>query len=811
MTAWLQDVRYALRQLAKTPGFAVTAVLSLALGIGATTAVFSVVYAVLIDPYPYPNSERMIHPVLSDKQNAPQWVQFNGPQFQQIRDLNIIETAAAQDQWNLSTTGGDLPEDVTAVSFSGSAFNHFGVPMLLGRPIIPADAPDGQGPQPVAVLGYGFWQRHYYASHDVLGKTIQLDRKNYTIVGVAPPRFTWGDGDVYLPLKMTSDPERALSVSLRLKPGITHQQANAQLEPLIKQFAKETPDHFPPEFHVAVQGLNDQFIERIGGTLYLLLGAVVMLLAIGCGNVSILLLARGTVRQQELAVRAAVGASRARLIQQLLTEALLLAFTGAALGILVAYQIVALIVRWLPEFSFPHEAAIEINLPVLLFSVAIAITTAVLFGLSPAVQFSRPELAHVMQSSSRRTTTGIQGKRTHHALIAGQIAITLLLLVSAGAATRSFLKLMHADLGYDSNNTMAVGLPIHENTLKTWQERAAYYEQIRQKISATPGVISTVVSTNAVPPNSGWENIFKVQGTPAVEERKTRINFVGYDYFEVLHIPLLHGRLWDQNETARGARVAVINQSMARKYWPDGDAIGKQVQLPTFRAVPPYFVGTMDAEKGIEIIGIVADARNDGLREKIKPGLYMPYTYAMGMFTQFLVKAQVPPKTLLNPIREQIRSVNADQQAVRIVRSLDEWITTQPEYQQEHLITSLFAGFAALALAMAAVGLYSVVSYTVAQRTNEIGIRMALGALRGHILQVVFSSALVSVGIGLLAGVLLSIVLDGILVKWALVRSRDPLVLVAVSLVLVVSAGIACLVPARRAVSVEPMEALRCE
>jgi predicted permease len=809
MTAWLQDIRYAWRQLRKTPGFAITAILSLALGIGATTAVFSVVYAVLIDPYPYPNSERMIHPVVRDKQDNTQWVVFSGPQFQQIRGLDIIESAAAQEQWNLSTTGGDLPEDVAAVSFSGDAFNHFGVPMLLGRPIVPADAPEGQDPQPVAVLGYSFWQRHFDASRDVIGRTIQLDHKNYSIIGVVPERFTWGDADVYLPLKITADPHRIMVISLRLKPGVTHEQANARLEPLVHQYAKEMPDHFPPEFHVRVQGLNDQFIERIGGTLYLLLGAVIMLLAIGCGNVSILLLARGTVRQQELAVRAAVGASRARLIQQLLTEALLLALTGAALGILLAYQIVALIAKWLPEFSFPHEAAIDINLPVLVFSVATAVFTALLFGLSPAIQFSRPQLAHVMQSSSRRTTMGLHGKRVHNALIAGQVAVTILLLVSAGAATRNFLRLMHAELGYDPTNTMAVGLPIHENTLKTWEERAAYYEQVKQKIAATPSVTAVAVSTNAVPPNNGWETFFRFPGRPESEQPRARMNFVGQNYFDLLKIPLVEGRLWDEAETSRGARVAVINRTMARKFWPAGDAIGKQLLLPTFRPEPPFFVGTADVEKGVQVIGIVADARDDGLREPVKAGMYIPYTYAMGMFTQFLVKAQVPPKTLLNSIRGQIREVNSDQQAVRIVRSLDEWITTQPEYQQEHLITTLFSAFALLALVMASIGLYSVVSYAIEQRTNEIGIRMALGALRGHILQVVFSSALTSVGLGLLAGITLSFALNGFLEKWALVRLRDPWILAGVSLTLAVAATVACFVPARRAVSVDPVEALR--
>jgi putative ABC transport system permease protein len=811
MSNWLQDLRYAIRHFRKTPGFALTAILSLALGIGATTAVFSVVYAVLVNPYPYPNADRMVHPVLRDKQNEVQWFQFTGPQYQQVAGLDIVETASAQEEWNLSTSGGDLPEDVTAVFFSGSAFNHFGVPVLLGRPLVPADAPDGQDPQPVAVLGYSFWQRHFNADREILGKTIQLDHKNYIVVGVVPSRFTWGDADVYLPLKITSDATRLLTVSIRLKPGITHQQANARFEPIIQQFAKDTPSHFPTEFHVSVQGLNDQFIERIGGTLYLLLAAVFMLLAIGCGNVSILLLARGTVRNRELAVRAAVGASRGRLLQQLLTEALLLAVMGAALGVLLAYQIVGLIVRWLPEFSFPHEAAIRINLPVLVFSVGVAVFTALLFGLSPALRFSRPEVGQMMQSSSRRTTTGMHSRHTHQALITGQIAITVLLLVSAGAATRSFLRLMHTDVGYDPSNTMAVGLPIHNNTLPTWKERAAYFEQIRQKIASTPGVAAASICSNAVPPNSGWNNPFKIVGKETVDQHSARMNLIGPEYFSLLKIPVVQGRMWDQFDTSRGAHVAVINQAMARQFWPNGDAIGNRISLPNLTPAPPFFVGTMENREPLQIVGIVADARNDGLREAAKPAVFIPYNYAMGMFTQFLVKGHVPPKTLLNIIREHMRSVNPDQQAFRVVRSLDEWITTQPEYQQEHLITSLFGGFAGLALIMAAVGLYSVVSFTVAQRTNEIGIRVALGALRIHILQVVFAPAAMSVCAGLILGTTLSIVLNKFLLQWALVRSRDPLILIAVSIALILSAALACYIPARRATAVQPMEALRYE
>ncbi len=350
------------------------------------------VYAVVLDPYPYAETNRMVHLTLTTRQTQDWWAGFTGPQFQKIRESPLVESAFAQDDWNLTTTGSDLPEDVQAIYLTGNAFNQLGVPALLGRGLLPSDAPEGQDPQPVAVLGYKFWQRHYNGERDVLGKNIQLVHKNYTIVGVAQPRFSWGDADVYLPLKISADPSRGYNVEVKLKPGVSYAAVDGEFQSLFERFAKETPKHFPADgFRVKVQGFNDRFMRQLGPTLYLLLGSVALLLLIGCGNVSILLLARGTAREHEFAVRAAVGAGRTRLLRQLLTESLVLSLSGAALGVLLAYRLVAIIVPMLPESSFPHEAAIRINLPVLCFSVGLAILTGVFFGLSPAMQFSRPD------------------------------------------------------------------------------------------------------------------------------------------------------------------------------------------------------------------------------------------------------------------------------------------------------------------------------------------------------------------------------------------------------------------------------------
>ncbi|MGB9414745.1 MAG: ABC transporter permease, partial [Acidobacteriaceae bacterium] len=569
MHTLLQDLRYSVRQLVHSPGFALAAVVSLALGIGATAAVFSVVYAVLMNPYPYASPDRMAHMKLRDKDGQDRYFGLTGQQWQVIRHSPAVEDAFMTDGWSLTVTGHDLPEDVQGVYATSNTFQFLGVPTVLGRGLLPSDAIDGHDPQPVAVLSYKFWQRHFNGNSDVVGKTIQLVHKSYTIVGVAAPRFTWNDAEVYLPLKVTQDPVPSYLTELRLKPGVSHAAAAAALTPLIHEFAKETPKHFPLDaFTFEIVGLNDDFIKQLGGTLALLFTAVALLLAIGCGNVSILLLARGTARQHELALRSAVGATRGRIVRQLLTEALLLSFTGAALGVLLAYKAIAAIVALLPPNYFPHEAAIQMNLPVLLFSVGVALFTGVVFGLWPALRLSRPDVGQVMQSGSRRVAGRLGGRATNNTLIAVQVMLTLLMLAGAGAAIQGFLRTMHTRLGYDPHNVMSVGIPIHDGTYKTWGLRAAYFDQLQKKVATVPGVTMTAISSNATPPANGFPTHIEFLGKAAQDEQKVLVNFVSPTYFPVLRIPLMQGRIWDETENRNAAHLAVINQTMARRYFP---------------------------------------------------------------------------------------------------------------------------------------------------------------------------------------------------------------------------------------------------
>ena len=812
MQTLLLDFRYSLRQLFKNPGFSLTAVASLALGIGATTAVFSVIYAILMNPYPYAAPDRMAHMRLWNSSNQERGFGLTGGQFQEIRKSPVVEDAFISDDWNLTVTGHDLPEDVQGVYMSSNGFLFMGVPPALGRGLVPSDSVDGQDPQPVVVLGYKFWQRHFNSDATVIGKTVQLVRKNYTIVGVAAPRFTWDDGDVYLPLKINLDPVRAYYVGLRLKPGVTHQMADAALEPLIRDFVKETPKHFPSDqFKFHVVGLNDDFVRDLGGTLYLLLTAVALLLAIGCGNVSILLLARGTARQHEMAVRTAVGAGRSRIIRQLLTESMLLSFSGAALGILFAYRALAVIVGLLPKYSFPHEAAIKINLPVLGFSVAVAILTGILFGLWPALQLSRPEVSQVMQSSTRKIVGVVRGRMSHGVLIGAQAALTLLMLAGAGAAMQGFLHLLHTPLGYDPHNVMSVGIPVHDGAYPTWKAREAYFEELHRRAGTVPGVTMTAISSNATPPSNGWQTGVEILGEATHDGQQVRVNFVSPGYFPLLRIPLAQGRIWDETENHNAAHLAVINQTMARQYFPKGDAIGRSLRVPDMKDAPPYVNTAPGADGWLQIVGIMADKRDDGLRNPILPEVFVPYTLSMRVWTQILVRSDSSPLKLLHAIGMQVNAVDPDQQINGQVEDLDHWISGQQEYAQEQLAAWLFGAFALLALALAAVGLYSVVSYTVAQRTNEFGIRIALGAQRAHVLKIVFASIVGSVGTGIVVGVILTFALNKVLAKWAEGSSRDPLILLAVTALLGAVALIACCLPAKRAVGVDPMTALRCE
>jgi putative ABC transport system permease protein len=812
MQTLLQDLRYGIRQLIKSPTFTSTAVFSLAFGIGATVAMFSVVYGVLLHPFPYADVERLCNLSVRDQQGEIFDVRLRGPELQELRKVHSFESIATWNGQNLSLTGGDIPEEVVAYFGIGETFPTLGAPPLLGRSLGPSDSPDGQEPEPVVMLHYRFWQQHFHGDQAIIGKTLELDHKAYTIIGITRPNFTWDWGaDVYLPQEI-ANPQGG-GVVVKLRPGTSVAAANAELQPLWDRFAREHPRQYSANYKADIRLLTWELTRNIGGTLYVLFAAVAILLAIGCGNVSILLLARSAARQHEFAVRSAVGAGGFRIVRQLLTESLLLATTATVIGIVLAYCLLARIVAWLPHHLFPPDIAIRINLPVLVFSVGLVVLTTILFGLFPALQMSKPEIREVMQSSNKKATGSARARNLHRTLVAAQIALTLLLLTEAGAAIESFVHLLRVPLGYEPQDVISVGISLHENSYANWQARVKYFEDLRASITSLPDVVSASIAGNAIPPNSGWRLVFEILGKRAAspESQTAKINLVDPDYFRTLRMPLLKGRLWSPAEVANGALLVLVNQTFVRRHIPNEDVLGHFVKISNFQTRPPYSFAAPGADGWMQIIGVVADSVNDGPDRPIQPAIFLPYSIQVWTSTGILVRTRTAPESILRSIQKKIAAINPDQQTSGRITDLETWIRDEPVWARGRLTAALFGGFSVLALTMSAVGLYSVVSYTVVQRTNEFGIRIALGAARGHVWHIVLASLVVSVGSGVLIGVVLALALNKLASSWTSSYVSSPAMLLPGTFILALVSGIACALPAWRASNIDPIVALRSE
>ncbi len=808
MRTLVQDVRYAFRQFLKSPGFAISAVLSLMLGIGATTAIFSVVYGVLLDPYPYKDAKRMVHVEMLDKNGRGPLLIVNGSQAPEVRNAASVDDLFLQDEKQENLTGEKFPVTVNVGLYSPNMFDFMGVPPLLGREFTPADAPGGN-PAPVAVLSYLFWQRQYGASRDVIGKLIELDHASYTVIGVVPPRFTWGDSDVYLPALPSADPHYYWLSFIKLKPGTKYPAAQAEMQTLVDRFAKQDPKGYPQDMRVKIVTLNEQVLGRFAGTIVFLFGAVVVLLVIGCANVSILLLARGTARQHELAVRTSIGAGRGRLIRQLLTESVLLSVTGALLGVLAAYWGVKALSVMLPYYSFPHEAAIHVNAMVLIFSAGIALLTGILFGISPAYQLSRPHLSALIQASSAKLMGSTHSRNTHRLLISGQVALTLLLLAGAGGAVKTFLAKIHTPLGFDPDHVVALNVAMPKGATTTWQERINQNEMVRQAVAQAPGVAEAGVSTSWFPGFGGFYGKIEIQSKPTLTDSQAVLTLISPQLLSALRIPLLRGRIFDDAECRRGAHLAMVNQAFAKQYLGDLDPIGQSVRSPLLKTDQPNLLSAQSADNWLEVVGVVGDAKNDGLDRAVRPAIFLPYSFILPPEERFIVRASGDPETTIRSVKERLREINPELVVGRD-HTLSWWLETDG-WGKERFIATLFGLFAALALVLAATGLYSVVSFAVTQRTQELGIRMALGACPGSVVKLVLGSTAVMLSIGVAVGLTLSVILNHVVASWAGGSSRDPVTLFVAAAILFLVAGIACVLPAWRAASIDPMRALRVQ
>jgi predicted permease len=648
------DIRYGLRALWRNPGFAAVAVVSLALGIGATTAMFSLINAVLLHPFPYAGADRIVNPVIVDKQHPYEWGWFmlSKAQFDDLRLAAPVDSALGFNGGHMEITGGALPESIWGLYLTENAGNFFGVRPLLGRNIQPSDAENGG--RSVIVLNYRFWQRHFSGDPHVIGRTLEIDHALYTIIAVMPRSFAFNDAtfiaDVYLPASLmrgiTNVPYLAYVPWIKLRPHVAPAAANSALEPIVRQFAKQHPERFPDHWHLALQPIIVPYLHETGRTLTLLLAGVVLLLIIGCSNCSILLLARGRTRQHELAIRTAIGASRWRIIRQLLVEAVVISCTGATLGVAASYWLARLPLLLSPD-SFPAESVVRINVSILASSVALALLCGILFGLVPALRLSRNDSPHRLPGRQIGNVAA-PGRHRWSILIAAQVALTLLLMATAGAAIRSLLQVMQMPLGYDPANVMKVGIMLHTHDPGEWsriqsrEARTVYIERIREKIASVPGVSTVAVGNDATPPYTGSESSFSIDGTNDRGEPQARIMLVGQRYFAALRIPLLQGRIWNTNENNRGDFIAVVNRAFAKRYL-SSNPVGRQLRVPGLIRKSPYDITSAQSTAWRQIVGVVGDARNHGIDRPVVPAIYLPYTAVIPNYAQFFVRTQGLP------------------------------------------------------------------------------------------------------------------------------------------------------------------------
>jgi predicted permease len=813
------DLRYGLRSLYRKPGFALVAILSLALGIGSTTAIFSLIYATLLHPFLYVDADRIVNTLLIDEAHSgvPLPFAIEPSQFEALKKARSVESALGFFLDGLTETGNDLPEDVQAAYVTANVSSFLGVSPKIGRDIQPFDAPDGRQSSNVVVLAFKFWQQRYDGDPKIIGKLLQLNHENYTIIGVMPRRFTFteavSNADVYIPWSSSRPP--MLIPWIKVKPGIGLSAANAELQSFLDQFKRETPDLFPPESKVRIQPIIEPYVRRDGSTLLLLFASVVLLLLIGCANCSILLLARGEARKHEFAIRSAIGGSRFRIVRQLFIESLAMSCGGATIGVALSFWLARLPLQLMPQ-AFPQESAITINLPVLFFSIGLVLFTSLVFGLYPALRLSRPNHSQVIQSTSRTIGTNTN-RYTLNVLIGIQITLTFLLLGAAGTSIAGFLKITSTQLGYDPHNVLIVGLPLKREINPNRAARAAYINQIRDRAAGLPGVISVAVSMRDIPPAPplgpiGLQAPFEIWGSRSQQGQLAAISLVSPEYFSTLKIALLKGRLWDQSENQRGDFVTVVNQTLAQRYWPNGDAIGHQIRVDALtdeRA--PLAAASPQSRQQREIIGVVADSRNDGLDRPTAPAIYVPYTTFMEDYTQLIIRTTGQPLTSLKAIRTAFHVVNSEQRVIVVVDDLEESLQHQPVWALHRVFSVLFSFFAVLALALSLVGLASTLSFAIAQRTSELGIRMALGAQRSHIVWIVLRTTLTAVGGGIIVGLILNFFLERVLRHWMPDSVDGPWMLASVTLLFLICATITCLLPARRAANLDPRQTLRYE
>jgi len=828
MNALWQDLRYGARMLWKKPGFTLIAVLTLALGIGASAAIFSVVNVVILNPFPYRDHSRLF----LVRQNLPKVGAFeqarsSGPEFTDFANSQIFEKVAAFETVSRNLTGGQEPERVAPAKVSAEFFSMLGIEPLLGRVILPED----QGPkgERVLVISHGLWQRRFGGDPGVLGRTVALDDEPYTIIGVMPPRFWFEGRDAWFPFPFNlgemSRSARAVAVIAKLKPSVTMAKAAAELELLARHneqaFSATNPEYIGRGLYL--QPYRESVYGAMRRTSLILFGAVGMVLLIACANIANLLLARAGSRGPEIAIRTALGAGRFRIVRQLLTEGLLLSVFGGLLGVVIAVWGVSAIVALSPSGNIPDGVEINVDTKVLLFAMGVSLLTSLLFGLWPALQASRPETQESLKAGAQRATAGRRNRRMQRALVVAEVSLSLVLLVMAGLLLRSFAKLTNVDTGFNTENLLSMRLNRSPAKSEGGRQMAAFFQQLIDRVSTVPGVKGVAVASQM--PFDFTEGMpITPDDSAAPGERRTQnvdSRTVSPNYFQVMGIPLRQGEFFTALDTgdpttpeglANFSGLVVINQALARRFWPDGNPVGKRLK-PGSPNNPnnPWFV----------VKGVVADSNQGALDAPVSPEVYFVMSQMAWRYRRMnlAIRTQADPNNLVNRIQKEIWSLDKDQAAYQ-VQTMERMVGASIGARRfAMLLLSLFAG---LALALASIGIYGVMSYSVAQRNHEIGVRMALGAGGRDVLRMVIRQgmwpALLGVLIGL-AGAFALTRLMGSLLFGARgtesllfgVSATDPLTYAVIALLLSAVALLACYVPARRATKVDPMIALRCE
>jgi putative ABC transport system permease protein len=825
MRGVMQDIGYFSRTLVKSPGFFVVAVLTLALGIGANTAIFSVVNAVLLRPLPFNEPDRLVR--LYETEAAPGLYPFTGPDYVDWQAQNRTLEGTALTSWpdRRNVSGGGQAESAVTVNAESSFFSVLGVTPLLGRTFARGEGMAGSGR--VAVLSYGFWQRYFGGDKGAVNKTIELNAEKYTVIGVMPSWFSFPRRtEVWTPLDMSAQnlgPRGSHSYMAigRLKPGVSIDQARADVSAIAKQLEKQYPDS-NEKIGAAVVSMKADLTQRSREPLLILLGAVALVLLIACANVANLLLIRAGGRRRELAIRAALGAGRWRVVRQLLTESVLLAVVGGAAGLAAAWWGVRLL-QSVKSLPLPLVNPVQIDLWVLLFTLSASVLTGLLFGILPALQASGVALNEELKAGSQATLgTGRRAHRLRDTIAVAEIAVSLALLVGAGLLLRSFDKMRHAEIGVDAHNVLTLGISLPPTKYETLAARRAFFDRLLDRVRSSPGVQAASMSS-LIPLEGGSNGYITVPGqdSAALKNQLFEWNYVSLDYFRAYGIPQLKGRGFTAHDEAEGAEVTlkvsqvfsspnpqtdalkglswvtVINRSMARLVWPNQDPIGKTFLLG----------GVINAR----VIGVVADVKVWSLRNDALPQAYFPFSAALdgGGSYQLSVRTAAPPMSVLPTVRAHVNALDSSLALVQ-PRTMDEVISDG--MTDTSLQTGLIGVFAALAVVLAAIGLYSVMAFLVAQRRQEIGVRMALGAARSDLLRLVLGHAakLIAVGVlsGLGAALALTRLMRGLLFGVAV---NDVSTFVVVSTVLVLVALAACIVPVRRAVRIDAIIALRYE